>query len=202
MKEARMGRKLLAGVLGGIAFFLWSSLAHMVLPLGETGVQQIPNEAAVTGAMLTNIKGDGLYLFPEMHLQPGASRQEQNAAMQQQFEKIKTGPSGLLVYHPARDAGFGKLLLTELTTNIVQLLIAVFLLGQTRITSLAGRWRFVTAAGVLAAISTNISYWNWYGFPGNYTLAYTSTIAMGFVCAGLVAAALVKPEPATIAARA
>ena len=62
--------------------------------------------------------------------------------------------------------------------------------------SLAGfgaRWRFMTVAGVLAAISTNISYWNWYGFPTNYTLAYTFTIVMGFVFAGLVAAAIVKP---------
>jgi hypothetical protein len=197
-----MGRKLLAGILGGIAFFAWSSLAHMVLPLGATGVQEISGEPAVTGAMQANIPANGLYLFPGMHLQPGASRQDQNAAMQQQFEKIKTGPSGLLVYHPSRDAGFGKLLITELGTNIIQVLIAVFLLGQTRIASFAGRWRFVTAAGVLAAISTNISYWNWYGFPGNYTLAYTSTIAMGFVCAGLVAAALVKPATATMAARA
>jgi hypothetical protein len=45
----------------------------------------------------------------------------------------------------------------------------------------------------LSAISTNVSYWNFYGFPGNYTLAYISIIAMGFVFAGLVAAALVKP---------
>ena len=37
-------RVLIAGVLGGIAMFLWSSIAHMVLPLGMTGIQEIPNE--------------------------------------------------------------------------------------------------------------------------------------------------------------
>jgi hypothetical protein len=197
-----MGRKVLAGILGGFAFFAWSSLAHMVLPLGQTGVQEIANEQAVTNAMQANIKAEGLYLFPGVHLPANASRQEKNAAMERSFEKVKTSPSGLLMYHPSRAEGFGKLMLTELTANIVQILLAVFLLSQTRITSFAARWRFVTAAGVLAAISTNISYWNWYGFPGNYTLAYTSTIAMGFVCAGLVVAALVKPEPAALAARA
>ena len=30
-----MGKKLLAGVLGGIAFFVWSFVAHDVLPLGK-----------------------------------------------------------------------------------------------------------------------------------------------------------------------
>jgi hypothetical protein len=197
-----MGRKILAGILGGFAFFAWSSLAHMVLPLGETGVQEIGNEELVTTAMQANIKSGGLFIFPGMHLPANATREQQNAAMQKSFDQVKSGPSGLLMYHPSRDVGFGRLMLTELSTNIVQILIAVFLLGKTRITSFIGRWRFVTAAGVLAAISTNISYWNWYGFPSNYTLAYTTTIAMGFVCAGLVVAAMVKPEPTAMAARA
>jgi hypothetical protein len=125
------------------------------------------------------------------------------AAMKDLAPRIKAGPIGLMVYHPTGyDALSPRQMLTELGTNIVQVLLAVFLLCQTTITSFAGRWRFITVAGVLAAISTNISYWNWYGFPGNYTLAYISVIAMGFVCAGLVAAALVKPAPASMAARA
>lgn len=199
-----MGRKLLAGILGGIAFFAWSSLAHTVLPLGQTGVQEISNEQAVTSAMQANMKDSGLFIFPGPHVPADASRDQKNAAMQKNFEQVKTGPSGFLMYHPSRDVSLGRLLLTELTTNIIQILLAVFLLSHTRITSFGGRWRFVTAAGVLSAISTNISYWNWYGFPGNYTLAYTSTIAMGFVCAGLVVAALMKPqpEPSSFAARA
>jgi hypothetical protein len=84
-------------------------------------------------------------------------------------------------------------MLIELLTNIVQMTIVAFLLGQAALASFGARWRFATAAGVLAAISTNISYWNWYGFPGNYTLAYGSIIAMGFVCGGLVLAVMVKP---------
>jgi hypothetical protein len=60
-------RTLLAGVLGGIAMFVWTSIAHMVLPLGEAGVREIPNEQAVLAAMQANI-GDksGLYLFPDL----------------------------------------------------------------------------------------------------------------------------------------
>jgi hypothetical protein len=97
------------------------------------------------------------------------------------------------VYHPSLQFSFGKALVVELGTNILQVLLAVVLLSQTSLVSFAARWRFITLAGILAAISTNISYWNWYGFPGNYTLAYIFTVAMGFVFAGLVAAAIVKP---------
>jgi hypothetical protein len=197
-----MGRKLLASVLGGLAFFLWSFVAHDILPLGQTGLKEIPNEQAVLSSMKTNMPDHGLYLLPGLGMPSGATRAEQSAAMEARMHKVETGPSGLLVYHPSLDFSFGKALATELATNILQVLLAVILLGQTSLASFAARWRFLTVAGVLAAISTNISYWNWYGFPGNYTLAYTCTIAMGFVIAGAVAAAIVKPGSSVAETRA
>jgi hypothetical protein len=50
----------------------------------------------------------------------------------------------------------------------------------------------VTTVGAAAAITTNISYWNWYGFPASYTAAYMTTEIVGFVAAGIVAGAVVK----------
>jgi len=197
-----MGRKLLAGILGGIAFFAWSGLAHMVLPLGETGVRELPNEQPVVAAMQSSIQERGLYLFPGTGLPANATRAQKSAAMEQQFQKTATGPSGLLMYHPARPVSFGQMLMIECATNIVQLLLAVFLLGQTSLAGFGARWGFITVAGILAAISTNVSYWNWYGFPTNYTLAYSFTIAVGFLVAGLVAAAIMKPGAGMPAARA
>ena len=187
-----MFRKLIGGILGGLVFFAWSSLAHTVLPLGEMGVREMPNEQAVITAM-QGLPDHGLYLFPSSGLPENATRAQKNAVMEQQFQKIATSPSGLLVYHPARPVSFPRLLVTEAATNIVQLLLVAFLLGQTSLLSFGARWGFVTMAGFLAGISTNVSYWNWYGFPTNYTLAYAFTVVAGFVIAGLVVAAIVKP---------
>jgi hypothetical protein len=192
-KEAFMGKKLLAGVLGGLAFFFWSFVAHDVLPLGKARIKEIPNEQAVLSSMKANMPEDGLYLLPGLGLPENATRAQQSAAMEARMHKVETGPSGLLAYHPALNFSFGRALGVELGTNILQVLLAVILLGQTSLVSFVARWRFITIAGVLAGLSTNISYWNWYGFPGSYTLAYVCTIAMGFVFAGLVAAAIVKP---------
>jgi hypothetical protein len=56
---------LLAGILGGIVMFIWTSIAHMPLPLGEAGICEIPNEAAVLSEMQSNIgEQTGLYIFP------------------------------------------------------------------------------------------------------------------------------------------
>jgi hypothetical protein len=198
-----MGRKLLAGVLGGIAFFAWSSIAHLATGLGQVGLSELPNEQAVVDSLKANVGAPGLYFFPGYGLGPNATHAQKMAAMKALAPRIKAGPIGLMVYHPTGyDALSPRQMLIELGTNIIQVLIAVFLLGQTRIYSFAGRWGFITMAGILAAISTNISYWNWYGFPGDYTAAYISVIAIGFVCAGLVAAALVKPAQSGMAARA
>ena len=57
-----------------------------------------------------------------------------------------------------------------------------------RIASFAGRVGFVFVAGILAAIATNVSYWNWYGFPRVYTASYMLTQIVGFFLVGIVAA--------------
>lgn len=197
-----MGRKLLAGILGGLAYFAWSSIIHLGTGIAETGFQEIPNEQAVVSAMKANIPNDGLYLFPGTGT-PNPTHAQRMAAMQQKVDQHYVGPGGILIFHPAQSFALNpRQLLTELATNIVQVLLAVFLLAQTSLASFAARWRFVTVAGVLAAISTNVSYWTFYGFPGDYTLAYVCILAMGFVCAGIVVAAIIKPGAGMPAARA
>src|SRR5262249_8640551 len=158
-----------------------------------TGFQEIPNEQAVLGSMKANLPGDGLYAFPGTGL-PNPTHAQRMAEMQKKAEQHYAGPVGILVYHSSQslELNIGQLL-RELGTNILQVLLAIFLLSQTNLTSFAARWRFVTVAGVLASITTNISYWNFYGFPANYTIAYMCLVAMGFVFAGLVVAAMVKP---------
>jgi hypothetical protein len=77
-------RILLAGILGGIVMFVWTSIAHMALPLGEAGITEIPNESAVLSAMQSSI-GDnpGLYIFPGLGAGKNAMREQKNEAMKQ-----------------------------------------------------------------------------------------------------------------------
>jgi hypothetical protein len=164
-----------------------------VLPLGEAGIGEIPNEVAVLSAMQSNI-GDqaGLYIFPGLGVGKNASRQERNEAMKQMAAKAATGPSGLLMYHPTRQFTFGKWMGIEFGTELLTAILAVFLLTQTRIRSFAGRVGFVFVVGILAAIATNVSYWNWYGFPGTYVASYMLVMIIGFLCVGIVAALVLR----------
>ena len=190
-----MKRIFLAGLLGGIAMFAWTSVAHLVLPLGTTGVQEIPNEAPVLAAMQASIgQSSGFYFFPGQGLGPNPTREQQRAGMKDYQKKLDANPSGILIYHPAGSvqALNPRQLGTEFLTEFLEALLAAFLLAQTRLGYL-GRVGFVLVAGILAAM-TNLPYWNWYGFPTNYTEAYAGTQVVGYLCAGLVAAAIVKPR--------
>jgi hypothetical protein len=185
---------LLAGILGGTVMFIWTSIAHMALPLGEAGIGEIPNESAVLSAMQSNI-GDqtGLYIFPGPGVGKNATRQEKNEAMKHMGEKIATNPSGILMYHaPGRPLALGKLLGVEFVAELLEAILVVFLLAQTRIASFAGRVGFVLVAGILAAIATNVSYWNWYGFPCVYTASYMFIQIVGFFLVGIVAAFMLR----------
>jgi hypothetical protein len=190
---------LLAGILGGIVMFIWTSIAHMALPLGEAGLGEIPNESTVLSAMQGNIgEQTGLYVFPGRGLGKNATRQEKEEAMKQMSEKIATNPSGILMYHaPGRPLSLGKLLGVEFGTELLEAILVVFLLAQTRIASFAGRVGFVFVAGILAAIATNVSYWNWYGFPCVYTASYMLTQIVGFLCVGIVAALVLRKTALT-----
>jgi len=180
--------------------FIWSFIAHDVLPLGEIGMREFNNEDHVLDALKTNV-GDapGLYHFPGHKAGPNATRQERDEAIKRAMEKATTGPSGLLVYHPMRQFSFGKLLGTEFATELLEAILAVFLLTQTRIQTFGGRVGFVLVVGILGAITTNIPYWNWYGFPSNYTAAYMLIEIVGFLWVGLVAALILKSGSLTAA---
>ncbi len=190
-------RIILAGVLGGIAMFIWSFIAHDLLPLGESGIRQFHDEGPMLDAMKTNLgDAEGLYHFPGHRADPNATRQEKKDAMKRAMEKAASGPSGILLYHPSRQFSFGKLLGVEFATELIEAILVVFLLAQTRIESFFGRVSFVFFAGVLAAIATNVPYWNWYGFPKRYTAAYIFIQVVGFICVGIAAALVMKKRSA------
>jgi hypothetical protein len=188
-------RIFFAALSGGVAMFLWSAFAHMVLPLGEAGLQEIPNNIAVMETMQQQIGArSGLYVFPGFGLAPNATAEQKHEAMAHLDQRLARYPSGLLMYFPAgaRPLAMGRFLAVEFGTEFLESLLAVFLLAQTRLITFGARVGFVVLTGVLAAIATNISYWNWYGFPATYTAAYVVIQVIGFLCAGLVIALVLK----------
>jgi drug/metabolite transporter superfamily protein YnfA len=176
--------------------FVWLFVAHEFLPLGELGVKEIPNEAPVISAMQSEIPQAGLYLFPGFGIGPNPTSQQRNAAMPAYMKKYEQSPHGILVYHPASGAfNFGAALAREGALNLLEGLLAAWLLSYAAAgRAYSARAGFVVILGVLASVTTNLEYWNWYDFPGNYVAGYMVTQIIGFTLVGLVVAGFVKSE--------
>jgi len=173
---------LVASILGGIVLFLWGAFSHMVLPLGEVGLQAMPNEEQVLSALSTNVQGAGLYFFPW-------GSDETEADMKAWEEKYRSGPAGLLVYRPLGGEPMTPgMLLTELVTDIIAALLGSLLMMKaiSGLATFGARVFFCTLLGLFGSLLVNTQYWNWYGFPGDYTLAAILDDVIGFTLVGIV----------------
>jgi hypothetical protein len=186
-------RLIIAGIVGGIVMFLWSGLAHNVLGLGSMGMSAMSQEEPARAALKADTGDkDGFYLFPFMD----EHAKDKGAAMKAWEAKTHTGPSGLVLYHPAgRSPEMGvPTLAEEGLKEVVVSLLAAFMLTLTTLTRFWSRAGFVALVGLTATLTTNPSYLIWYGFPASYTLGYMLTEFLGYLLAGLAIAALLRPR--------
>jgi hypothetical protein len=184
-----MLRILVGGVVAGVVIFFWGFVSHMLLPLGEMGLQSIPNEDDLTAAIKKDVRESGLYFVPGRDMSKSQSQEEMDA----HAAKIAKGPFGFMVIYPnGRDVSLSKRLPIELGTNIVCALLAAILVTLVR-PGFVVRVASVTLVGILASIMTLVPYWNWYGFPTDFTLAQFVEHTAGWLLAGLVLALIVRP---------
>ncbi len=187
-----MARILIGGVVGGLVIFFWGFVSHMLLSIGEMGMQSVPHEEGLAAAIKADVPAPGLYFVPGRDM----SKPQSNEEMQAHMDKVTKGPYGFMVIHPTgRDVSLGKRLPIELGTNVVCALLAAILVSQLR-PGFIVRVACVTLVGILASIMTNVPYWNWYGFPTEFTLAQIIEHSVGWFLAGIVLAAVIRPSAA------
>jgi hypothetical protein len=176
-------RILIAGILGGLAMYAWTSIAHMATPLGATGISQMTNEGPALSALETATGNKpGLYMYPYVDMNSKTVMQDSEAAM-------KIHPSGLILFHPAGAPEMEPaMFIGEFLKELVQALIAAYLCAMVAAASFMSRTLFVTLIGVSAGIATNVSYFLWYRFPLDYTLASMAIEIVGAFFAGLAIA--------------
>ncbi len=199
-------RNLLTGALAGVAMFFWGFISHAVLGLGDAGIRELNGEEKILAALRDNIKEPGFYFFPGgggARTAPTAAQRD--AAMKAWQDRFKAGPWGIMIYHPEGTVPMspGQLMLQALTDVVLGVLLALLLAKvSASLTSFGARITFIAVIGLIAGIALLVPYWNWYGFPTNFTVASLADQLIGFCAAGLILAALIKPTvPAPVPAR-
>jgi hypothetical protein len=140
----------------------------------------MPGEAAVLDTMDKSI-GDhpGLFIFP--YVAPNDPKMmEKYGALE------RVHPSGMLLYRPAGKGMEGmppSMLIKEFIKQFVEALIAAWIASMI-VGGFGLRWGVVMGIYVCTAIATNVSYWNWYGFPTDYTVAQMIVELVSGIVAG------------------
>jgi hypothetical protein len=189
--EIDMTKKVvIGGILAGVVMFVWGSIAHVGLPIGEMGISTISNEDAVLAVMKTSMPASGLYFLPGNDYMQ-APREQRDAAMKALIEKQKTTGSAVVVYHPNGGEDISpKTLGLQFLTVVVAGLVFAFALWAAlpRVASFAGRVAFVTVLGLLPFIVSDFPKWNWYGYPTMFEVAQILDYGVGGLLAGILLA--------------
>jgi hypothetical protein len=177
-----MGKVILAGIVAGVALFIWGAVEHMMTPIGEMGITGHPHEAMLVPAIQQTTPEPGLYMFPWMDMSKKPTKEEEKAWA----EKFKTGPHGILILGAnGEDPMPPSRLVKELASNILTAIVAAFLLAKLA----SGLGGFVSA-GVMTFLigwmSISVPSWNWYSFPAPFVLAELIDQVVAGALVGLV----------------
>ncbi len=182
-------RVIIAGLLGGLAMYVWATVAHLS-PLATIGVH-VPPHPELTAAALKLELGEqgGVYIYSSAPLPMAGGKPSSGPAP-------TSATDGMLSYVPNGPAGLSpRQLGVEFALEIVEALLMAGIAALAAV-GFGRRFGIAILVGVIAGIATNLSYWNWYGFGLDYTLANAFIELMKFVVAGLVIALMLRPKRA------
>lgn len=188
-----MLRTVVAGVVAGIVVMLWGAVAHMLLPIGNMGLQIPPDasQQAAIRALDAGFDAEGVYILP----MPQQDQWHDEAAMKAFGARAATHPYAFVVFQPeGRDStAMGRQLGMQTASCIAAALIAAFIAAGIA----GGRGRriaVVTCLGLFSWFTLAVPYWNWYRFPTAFTQGALLEQALGWLLGGIVIALILKPR--------
>ena len=175
-------RVFVAGLIGGIVFFVWGALSHMVLHFGDMGVRYGTPYQSTLAALKQDGGSGGLYILPTV----AAEKMMDEAAQKALLAESEGQGYAFVVYHPGGNPAnveMGPVLGKQFATDVLSALVVAWVLALGAF-AFGKRVLVSTALGVFAWLVVSVPYMNWYSFPLDYTLGLLAKFAVGWALAG------------------
>lgn len=176
-------RTIMAGLVGGIVFFLWGAVAHMMLPIATMGMKVPTDQQAVLAAIAPTTHGAGVYEYPSI-----APDKRNDEAAVKAFNDANHGSAyAFVIYQPGGNPEPGNMtpnLIRQFVSDTLSALVVAFVLGLGAF-GLAKRVFIATALGAFSALTISVPYWNWYMFPLDFTIGSVMNQVIGWLIAGI-----------------
>ena len=175
-------RIFVAGLLGGIVFFVWGALSHMVLQLGDQGFHYGAPHQATLAALKQDAPEAGVYMLPTV-----GKEQMQDQAAIDALAKASAGQGyAFVVWQPGGNPGMtamGPLLGKQFATDLLSALLAAWVLALGAFT-FGKRVLLSAVLGLFAWLVVALPYWTWYLFPLEYILGLLGKYVLGWALSG------------------
>lgn len=176
-----MIRPLVKGSLaGGTLLILWSMASWMFLPWHDAVIGKVAREDLFTAVLEESVPASGVYLYPN----PGA---EESVPGQ--------GPLVFMSVKKGAVTGMGGALLISFLIQTGTAFLMTLLLLQAPALGLGGRVLFGALALGMGGLTVHGSQWNWFCFPGDYTLVALTDLVVSGALAGLAAHWALRRKP-------
>lgn len=179
---------LLGGLLGGLAYYVLLSLAWTVLPFHMAAMNDLDDTRPVAQAMTDAGMETGVYTLPSMS-EWEADEEAFNA-------RHRSGPVAFVVFKAEGHEPMAPMTFVNgILLCLAQGLIVAFVVGLfvDRMPSYLHRVMVVTLIGLLTAVAGPVTTANWFYYPAGWVWAEIFDHVVGYMLAGLVIAAFVKP---------
>lgn len=160
----------------------------MVLELHTPTMKKLKNPGEVVSAIANNVEGRGVYFIP-------GDDSDQAAKV----AAFKSGPVAFISVRPgARESWtMTTSLIRGLTANIAAaLVLAMMLSSASHRLNYLGRVMFVVLGGIFVCIAGIYPNSIWWEFPNDFILITMLDSVVGWLIAGIIMAALIKPRVA------
>ena len=169
-----MDKLVKSAVVGGVIFFIWSSISWMVLPFHAKTLKMFSNEAAIVQTMSANATGSGVYLLPKMSKDAPAAK----------------SPFVFLVYNQDGYGNMGMRMFLGLLEDILTALVLAWLLSKSGISSFGARVGFISGMALFAGLAAHLTNLVWWGHSLGFTIVVMADLLVGWTLAGFAIAKL------------
>jgi hypothetical protein len=186
-------RFILAGVLGGLAMFIWGAMSHMLLPWHEATMQTFRDEDLVAEVLMKEAPVSGIYVAPMAGmLEEGLTSEQKDQRMNEAWEKGKQGPNIFLSFHREGKDGMAMPMILDYLVLVVMSFLMLFLLQAVPQLTWMGKVLFVVIAGTAGMALVQLEQGIWWSFTWGYVLVNIVDGAIRWAVGGMVLAKVGK----------
>lgn len=179
-------RIAITGLIGGIVFFVWGAIAHMMLPIGTMGMKLPTDQQATLSSIASTTQGAGVYMYPSI----APDKWNDEAAVKAFNDANKDSAYAFVIYQPGGNPAHANMapnLIKQFVFDTLSALVVAFVLALGAF-GFAKRVFIATALGAFSWLTVSVPYWNWYLFPTDFTVGNLLEQVLGWMLAGVAMA--------------